>query len=305
MVVFSPVKATLILLFIASAIYVHYRGRVRHKFWRQVSDHSTLMAPINTFMYLFSKTPTTPYVDTQYFPALQPLTDHWREIREEGLKLLSSGYVKASNQYDDIGFNSFFKSGWKRFYLKWYDDSHPSAKELCPKTVALLQQIPEVKAAMFTELPPGSRLVRHRDPYAGSLRYHLGLATPEDAGCYIDVDGQRYFWRDGESVMFDETYIHYAQNTTQQDRLILFCDIERPLKFRWAQAFNRFFGRYVVSAAAAPNSASDRTGGINKVFKYLYMLRLVGKRLKVWNRKVYYAVKWLLIGGIVAAVIWL
>jgi len=298
----STTKLIILLLFIASAVYVHYRGRVRHKFWRQASDHSTLMAPINSFMYLFSRVPNTPYVDVAQFPNLQLLADHWQEIRDEGAQLQHAGQVKVSDQYNDIGFNSFFKSGWKRFYLKWYDDSHPSAKTLCPKTVALLQQIPEVKAAMFTELPPGSRLVRHRDPYAGSLRYHLGLSTPNSEGCYIDVDGERYAWRDGESVMFDETFIHYAENTTQQDRLILFCDIERPLKFRWAQAFNHFFGRYVVSAAASPNADSDRTGGINKIFKYLYAIRQSGKRLKAWNRTVYYTAKWLLFGLIIVAI---
>ncbi len=299
----STTKLVLIAVFVASAVYVHYRGRVRHKFWRQASDHSTLMAPVNAFMYLFSRVPTTPFVDVARFPTLQILDANWRDIREEATALMRAGQVKASDQYNDVGFNSFFKSGWKRFYLKWYDDSHPSAKALCPKTVALLQQIPEVKAAMFTELPPGSRLVRHRDPYAGSLRYHLGLVTPNAEGCYIDVDGERYAWRDGESVMFDETYIHYAENTTQQDRLILFCDIERPLKYRWAQAFNHCFGRYVVAAASSPNADSDRTGGINKVFKYLYAIRQYGKRLKKWNRHVYYAVKWLLFGAIAALLI--
>lgn len=293
----STTKLILLVAFIASAVYVHMRGKVRHKFWRQLSDHSTLMAPINTFMYLFSRVPTTPYVAVTEFPALKMLDNNWQAIREEGLALMRAGQVKASDQYNDIGFNSFFKSGWRRFYLKWYNDSHPSAMDLCPQTVALLQQIPEVKAAMFTELPPGSRLVRHRDPYAGSLRYHLGLATPNTDACFIDVDGQRYSWRDGQSVMFDETYIHYAENTTQQDRLILFCDIERPLKYRWAQAFNYFFGRYVIAAAASPNAESDRTGGINKVFKYLYAIRQYGKRLKKWNRHVYYMLKWILLGG--------
>jgi aspartyl/asparaginyl beta-hydroxylase len=41
---------------------------------------------------------------------------------------------------------------------------------------------------MFAQLPPGASLVRHRDPYAGSVRYHLGLVTPADPKCYIDVD---------------------------------------------------------------------------------------------------------------------
>ncbi len=79
---------------------------------------------------------------------------------------------------------------------------------------------------MFAMLPPGSTLTLHRDPYAGSLRYHLGLDTPNDDGCTIVVDGERYSWRDGEDVVFDETYLHWAENTTQKDRIILFCDIE-------------------------------------------------------------------------------
>jgi beta-hydroxylase len=31
--------------FIASAFAVHFRGKVRLGFWRQVSDHSSIMAP--------------------------------------------------------------------------------------------------------------------------------------------------------------------------------------------------------------------------------------------------------------------
>ncbi|MFT2154205.1 aspartyl/asparaginyl beta-hydroxylase domain-containing protein, partial [Klebsiella pneumoniae] len=196
-----------------------------------------------------------------------------------------------------------FKTGWKRFYLKWYEDAHPSASQLCPHTTALLRDIPSVKAAMFATLPDGSRLPRHRDPYAGSLRFHLGLATPNDDRCFIEVDGQRYSWRDGEGVLFDETYIHYAENTSGENRLILFCDIERPMRYRWAQQVNHWLGRHLMSAASAPNDTGDRIGGINRAFRYIYQIRIVGKRLKKWNKTVYYIVKWLLFGGI-AWLIW-
>lgn len=151
---------------------------------------------------------------------------------------------------------------------------------------------------MFAELPDGSRLPRHRDPYAGSLRYHLGLITPNDDRCFIEVDGTRYSWRDGEGVLFDETYLHYAENTSGQNRLILFCDIERPMRYGWAQRVNHWFGRNLMSAATAPNNDEDRTGGVNRLFKYIYAVRKVGKRLKAWNRTVYYLIKWLLFGGI-------
>lgn len=295
-------KWAILALFVGSAIYVHLRGRVRHAFWRQFSDHSTFVAPINVFMYLFSKVPNTPYLPVSDFPELKVLQDNWEHIREEALRLRERGSIKASGSFNDAGFNSFFKTGWKRFYLKWYEDAHPSAAELCPYTTALLRGIPTIKAAMFAELPPGARLVRHRDPFAGSLRYHLGLQTPNNDGCYIDVDGQRYHWRDGEGVVFDETYIHFAENTTESDRVILFCDVERPLRYRWAGAFNRWCARNLLAAATSPNDASDRTGGINRAFRHLYEIRVQGKRLKAWNRRVYYLVKWTIFGGIAALI---
>lgn len=296
-------KLTIFLIFVVCAIHVHLRGRVRHRFFRQLSDHSTFLAPLNTFMYLLSRVPNTPFLASAQFPEMKILQDNWQVIREEALALRQAGGIKASNQYNDVGFNSFFKSGWKRFYLKWYDDAHPSAATLCPRTTELLRGIGTVKAAMFAELPPGSRLVRHRDPFAGSLRYHLGLKTPNAEDCYIDVDGQRYHWRDGEAVVFDETYIHYAENKTDQDRVILFCDVERPLKYRWANAVNRWFAKHLLAAAASPNEVGDRTGGLNRAFKYIYQIRIVGKRLKAWDRRVYYLVKWALFGGLAALII--
>jgi beta-hydroxylase len=147
--------------------------------------------------------------------------------------------------------------------------------------------------------------MKHRDPYAGSLRYHLGLVTPNDDGCWIDVDGERYSWRDGEDVIFDETYIHHAKNETPIDRIILFCDVERPMRFRWTQAVNQWFGKHLVRAATSPNEAGDSTGGLNRVFKYFYAVRLQGKKLKASNKPLYYTVKWAIGLAIVALIIWL
>jgi beta-hydroxylase len=292
-------KLLLLALFIASAIYVHRRGRIRHRLLRQLTDHSTFFAPLNLPLYLFSKVPATPYHDPRTFPALAVLRENWQTIRDEGLQLLDGGHVRAAASYNDVGFNSFFRSGWKRFYLKWYEDPLPSAEALCPQTVALLKRVPTVHAAMFTLLPPGSKLGAHRDPYAGSLRYHLGLYTPNSADCYIAVDGERYHWRDGEDIIFDETYIHTAENKTDQTRLILFCDVERPVHTRLVRAYNHFMCSRMMKAAATQNVEGERVGAVNKIFGYVYHVRLLGKRLKAWNRKVYYLVKYALFGGLV------
>jgi beta-hydroxylase len=83
-----------------------------------------------------------------------------------------------------------------------------------------------------------SAMVRN---FAGSPRYHLGLVVPKSPGhCRIFIDGEPYSWRDGEDLLFDETYLHYAENTTSDDRLILFCDVERPLTSKAMTAVNRW-----------------------------------------------------------------
>ena len=298
---FSLAKILVVSVYIGSLLLVHFRGRTRLSFGRQLTDHSTFMAPINAVMYLFSKVPNRPFIPVEAFDELALLQSHWQEIREEALQLARQGDIKASAQYDDAGFNSFFKTGWQRFHLKWYaDEPHPSAAALCPKTVALLQRLPTIKAAMFASLPPGARLVRHRDPFAGSLRYHLGLVTPNDDRCFIDVDGERYSWRDGQGVVFDETYLHYAENTTDAQRIILFCDVERPVHTRIAAAFNRFVGRVIVAGASAPNQEGDRVGGINRAFGTVQKWRLKAKALKARSRTTYYLLKWLILGGAVA-----
>jgi beta-hydroxylase len=297
-------KWVVIALYALAIVHVHLRGRVRLPLMRQIFDHSSFVAPINLFMHLFSRLPATPYFSVGQFNELQTLEQNWQVIRDEALQLLELQKIRAAERNDDAGFNSFFKNGWKRFYLKWYDASHPSAERFCPRTVALLRQLPSVKAAMFAELPPGGKLNMHRDPYAGSLRYHLGLVTPNSDNCFIEVDGQRYSWRDGQSVVFDETYIHWAHNGSDSNRIILFCDIERPMRYRWAQAINKWLGRTMMTAASSPNETGDQTGGINKIFRLAWLMGQYRRRFKRWNRKVYYATKAALIVGAVLLVVY-
>ncbi len=299
-------KWAVVNIFLLSVLYVHFRGKTRLPFFRQLFDHSSIMAPLNIFMYLFSKVPTnTPYLPTSTFNDLNILEDNWETIRDEAKGLICLEKIRAAEKNDDAGFNSFFKAGWKRFYLKWYDASHPSAEQFCPKTVELLRRTPSVKAAMFAELVPGGTLNPHRDPFAGSLRYHLGLITPNDDRCFIEVDQQRYSWRDGHGVVFDETYIHWAQNGTDTNRIIIFCDIERPMRYNWAQAINRWLGRHIMSAAASPNETGDETGDINKLFRFVWVAGQYRRRLKKFSKPLYLCIKSGLIIGAVLGIIYL
>jgi len=159
-----------------------------------------------------------------------------------------------------------------------------------------------VHGAMFAMLPPGAKLGAHRDPFAGSLRYHLGLKTPNSDDCFIIVDGEKCVWRDGEAIMFDETFIHTAENRTDQNRIILFCDVERPMTFGFMRSMNRWVSKHIVKASSTQNEEGEKVGVINKLFSQIYSVHSLSRRMKAWNYHAYYAVKFTLVALVVAGV---
>lgn len=286
------IALVIFLIYVVAVMQMHYRGRVRFNAARQLLTHTNYLAPYNLLMNLFSTLPNKPLLNTNDLEELTVLRDNWEVMRDEALNLAEQGSIKAADGLNDAGFNSFFRSGWTRFYLKWYGDPLESARRQCPKTVEILQQVPSVKAAMFASLPSGGKLTPHRDPFAGSLRYHLGLATPNDDDCFILVDGEKHVWYDGKDVLFDETFIHEAHNKTDENRIILFCDVNRPMKFSLIDRFNTFMSSTLMRATATRNDEGDPVGFINKVFEKVYSVRVISRRIKRWNKPFYKALKY-------------
>jgi beta-hydroxylase len=103
--------------------------------------------------------------------------------------------------------------------------------------------------------------------------------------------------------VFDETYTHRAENLTGQKRIILFCDVERPLKSAFITQLNRWVSNNLVKATATQNFDGERVGVINKVFGGVYEIHLVGQRIKKRNRSAYYALKYTAIVVIMAILV--
>ena len=107
--------------------------------------------------------------------------------------------------------------------------------KMCPKTSSLLRSIRGVKSAYFSVLSPGKHIPPHKGPYKGIIRYQLGLSVPKSGECKLIVDNKEYFWKEGEGVLFDDTYTHEVQNKTKEIRIALLLDIKRkingPLKY--------------------------------------------------------------------------
>jgi aspartyl/asparaginyl beta-hydroxylase (cupin superfamily) len=109
----------------------------------------------------------------------------------------------------------------------------------------------KVRTAAFSILVPGAHILPHSG-YVGYsdrvLRAHLGLQVPPGAevgakfaptkwegearaGSFLRAGDEKWGWRNGEVLVFDDTHLHEAWNFTKQERVILLLDFERPPSF--------------------------------------------------------------------------
>ncbi|NRB38197.1 MAG: aspartyl/asparaginyl beta-hydroxylase domain-containing protein [Pseudomonadales bacterium] len=283
-------------LYIFCVTFVRRRSANPFPLTRQLSDFSTFMVPFNLPAYFLSKLPTTATVDPKLAPELAILKDNWEVIRDEALALWELGHIDVG---EDLPGSSFYRDNrWKSFYLKLYDHDIPSAKAMAPKTMALIEQVPGMNLALFAVLMPGKQINKHQDPFAYTLRYSLGLSTPNSEDCYISINDEKHTWRDGEAVLFDETYMHYATNKTDMPRIILMTDIDRPLKILWVQKFYAAFGSFFNGLFLVDNVDQSINGIGNKLGKGLNAYKAFLKSFKKKNKPAYIASKVIIIGGL-------
>jgi beta-hydroxylase len=211
-------KITLVILLIIILLIICYifRMDIFYKFL------------VNLLFKRCSNIGNEPFYSPELLPECRILSNNWKIFREEALKSYKS--------YNTIKGDLFFtnnlvnkESEWTKLYIKWHSDIDKTALNKCPESCKIIEKIPGVKIAMFSVLSPHSKINAHSGLYKGCLRYHLGLSTPNSEECYIVVDKKKYSWKDGEGILIDDTFEHWVVNDTDQVRIILFCDIIRPM----------------------------------------------------------------------------
>lgn len=174
-----------------------------------------------------------PVFPTETFPWARRLEAEWRLIRGELDGILDRrGALPAFHEIASEVRSISADADWKTFLLYGYGTRSEAAVRRCPETWRLIQGIPGLKSAMFSIFEPGKHLPAHRGPYNGVLRFHLGLMVPdapETVG--IRILDRVYRWREGEALIFDDAYEHEAWNHSDQVRVVLFVDFEKPLRF--------------------------------------------------------------------------
>jgi len=196
--------------------------------------------------------------DLSEYPELAILSEHYATIRGECESLIRQKLrIPGMEELTSYTSGGIHQIAWKSFMFKsgsFIDENCA----LAPKTAALLERIPGLYTAFFSVLEPYQHIKPHWGYWKGFVRYHLGVVIPDnnaDGKCWIRINpeaqdrtqardaieqGERYFWKNGEAVLFDDTFLHDAANESDQVRVVLFLDLAR--KMPWPLALlNRLF----------------------------------------------------------------
>ncbi|HXZ60242.1 MAG TPA: aspartyl/asparaginyl beta-hydroxylase domain-containing protein [Steroidobacteraceae bacterium] len=191
-----------------------------------------------TFMY-FPEIPDVEFFERSDFPWLDAVEAATDEIRAELLSVLISDreglepYVAYPEGIPLDQWKDLNKSRrWSAYFLWNQSVPQPAHMARCPRTVALLKQVPQVEVerraptAYFSILEPNTRIPPHTGVTNTRAIVHLPLIVPEKCG--FRVGSRTREWIPGKAWVFDDTIEHEAWNLSDSPRAILIFDIWNP-----------------------------------------------------------------------------
>ena len=185
----------------------------------------------------FPDLPTPAFFPRALFPWIEELEANTDAIRREMLAVLAAGQgIEPFHEYGQL--RSLVSSelgdgGWDAFFFyrhgKRFDENCAS----CPVTARSLEALPRAMIRdhapeiLFSVLRPKAHILPHRGVTNARIVAHLPLLIPPD--CALNVIGDPpHVWREGEVMVFDDTFEHEAWNRSASLRVILLMDLWNP-----------------------------------------------------------------------------
>jgi ornithine lipid ester-linked acyl 2-hydroxylase len=218
-------------------------GKSAWKAWRRTQVKMLGLGTLKLLARLYSRqsrVPDLPFIPNQHFPFVAELEANWQEIRAELEVILKDRErIPFLDKISPDQARIAHSQKWRAFFLWGMGEELKGNTARCPKTAALLRQVPGLRSAWFSILAPNYKIKPHRGITKGVLRSHLGLIVPKRwQRCRMIVGGESVRWREGKCFVFDDSMLHQVWNRTDEERAILLFDFDRPM--RWpASALNR------------------------------------------------------------------
>lgn len=152
------------------------------------------------------------------YPELLPVQQNWQTIREEAIASLSHTIEICDSRVRP--------NMWEVLPLMPEVEDREvipksvvqKSRQLAPKTVQLVECLPNIHAYAFSILKPGGhiRLHQHENPFVTAT-----LCLQTDGHSYIKVAQECQDFREGEFIIFDYRLLHEVLNDAKGDRIVL------------------------------------------------------------------------------------
>ncbi|MEO7337901.1 MAG: aspartyl/asparaginyl beta-hydroxylase domain-containing protein [Caldimonas sp.] len=190
--------------------------------------------------FFFPDIPNQPYHDPFLQPWAKQLQAAFPVIKGEALELLREekpfqNFIdfKEGDPIGEVLGGDALDPTWEAFFFYRHGVRFDANHQRCPKTSAVLdsielcrvsEQAPEI---LFSVLRPKTHIMPHHGVTNTRLVMHLPLIVPEDCALNL-VDAGEHRWKEGELVMFDDTYSHEAWNRSNSTRIVVLMDCWNP-----------------------------------------------------------------------------
>lgn len=165
-----------------------------------------------------------PVLAARRFSIVRALEEAYAEIRAEFRRLISKqAFHQETEKIDRTG-------SWDVFMFYELGRRNEEHCALCPTTASVIEKYGAVhsisSAAYFSILAPHTHVAAHKGPTNMRVRCHFGIEIPE--GCRLRVAHQILHWRQGECLVFDDSFTHEVWNDSDKPRAVLVADLWHP-----------------------------------------------------------------------------
>jgi aspartyl/asparaginyl beta-hydroxylase (cupin superfamily) len=198
------------------------------RFYHYLSVHLKLEAPeyvepLQKPDNYFPGLNAQPVYDQSEFAWASRLVNDFETIRQELLDFSAKLTLDAQGQ------GLADRGHWSVLYFYRAGRQVEATTRACPQTSEIVGSIPgagEAGQTLLSVLGGGTHIQRHFAPTNVRLRCHLGVIVPD--GARIRIGEGKYQWREGQCLIFDDSFDHEVWNDSGDERVVLIMDFWHP-----------------------------------------------------------------------------
>ena len=187
--------------------------------------------------FYFPGLPQRQFYERSEFAWLVEIEQAVPEMQAELRSVLADGgdfapYVEANSDRPRANNPLINDPKWGAFYFWRNGEIVQENAARCPVTMHALENAPmplidrRSPIALWSLLKPDTHIQPHHGLLNTRLICHIPLIVPDD--CAIRVGNETRSWREGEALIFDDSFEHEAWNKSNDTRVILLFEIWRP-----------------------------------------------------------------------------